>query len=474
MASITVNDSTKGIWAGDKPHEKRSEFLKLFEEFVNSYMVEPEGKTHLAYYALGRVQARNNLESIKLAANRGEIVEDQVLLKLMPYLDSQSNRDQGNWISIAPAFAADLRIKFEAAEWRKDGWREVADSILNFITRCDEHPEQLLMACKEFSASPYSKGFQAGTLSPILNALRPDSFVLFNKKSRLVLNYFTGKIYAQSLNDYPMANSTALVLIGDVSEDLRNLSKRDLNAVDLFDMFSHWLVAIKKYPPLMPLFKTKGKVGDKIINTLVSVPEAEEPEDNQQCISSSDETTPSSTDHTQIQFYLLTLGSEMGLDVWVARNDRSKIWQGKTLGSLPNIVEQLPTQFNETTQRTIELIDVLWLKGNSIISAFEVECTTSIYSGLLRMSDLLALQPNLDIKLYLVAPDERRDKVEQEILRPTFQFRPKPLKNVCGYLSLDGLMEKMEGIKRLGLPYSSLNPNFLADIAEYFGGDNVS
>ncbi len=63
------------------------------------------------------------------------------------------------------------------------------------------------------------------------------------------------------------------------------------------------------------------------------------------------------------------------------------------------MVEELPTQFNEATNRTIELIDVLWLKGNSIVAAFEVECTTAIYSGLLRMSDLLALQPNLNINL---------------------------------------------------------------------------
>ena len=82
------------------------------------------------------------------------------------------------------------------------------------------------------------------------------------------------------------------------------------------------------------------------------------------------------------------------------------------------MVEDLPTQFNEATNRTIELIDVLWLKGNSIVAAFEVECTTAVYSGLLRMSDLLALQPNLNIKLYIVAPDERKDKVEQEIRRP--------------------------------------------------------
>jgi hypothetical protein len=46
---------------------------------------------------------------------------------------------------------------------------------------------------------------------------------------------------------------------------------------------------------------------------------------------------------------------------------------------------------------------VVWLKGNAIVAAFEIESKTSIYSGLLRMSDLIAMQPNLDIPLYLGA-----------------------------------------------------------------------
>src|SRR5262249_33862482 len=140
------------------------------------------------------------------------------------------------------------------------------------------------------------------------------------------------------------------------------------------------------------------------------------------------------TKHTEIQFNLLSLGAAMGFEVWVAKNDRSRTWRGKMLGELPGMVSELPTQFNEATNRTIELIDVLWLRGNSIVSAFEVESTTAIYSGLLRMSDLLALQPNLEIKLFLVAPDERRDKVEQEILRPTFALREKPLAKICGFV----------------------------------------
>src|SRR5437588_312339 len=157
----------------------------------------------------------------------------------------------------------------------------------------------------------------------------------------------------------------------------------------------------------------------------------------------------------------------MALFVWVARNDRSKNCNGNSLGEMPKMVAELPTQFNEATNATIELIDVLWLKGNSIIAAFEVECTTAVYSGLLRMSDLLALQPNLDIKLYLVAPDERRDKVEGEIMRPTFKLREKPLCVICGFLSFSALMDKVDGIRRLGLA-SSLKADFLDRTAEFF------
>ncbi len=219
-----------------------------------------------------------------------------------------------------------------------------------------------------------------------------------------------------------------------------------------------------------PFFRVEQKKGKHTISTVVSVPE---PDDAEELIAASEENA--STDavslHTQIQHQLLTLGSDMGFDVWVARNDRSRLCEGQQLGQLPRIISELPTQFNEATNRTIELIDVLWLKGNSIVAAFEVECTTAVYSGLLRMSDLLALQPNLEIKLYLVAPNQRRDKVEKEILRPTFQFREKPLHQVCGFLSFSNFVEKVEGARKLGL-ITALKPDFLEQTAEYFEVEN--
>ena len=220
-----------------------------------------------------------------------------------------------------------------------------------------------------------------------------------------------------------------------------------------------------------PFFKAERRKGKETIPTVVSVPESEESEEVEQVEAvTKAEAKAAKTRHTEIQYQLLALGAGLGLDLWVARNDRSRGWNGNTFGSLPRVIEELPTQFNEATNRTIELIDVLWLKGNAIVAAFEVECTTSVYSGLLRMSDLLALQPNLEINLYLVAPDERREKVKQEILRPTFSLREKPLAEVCGFIGFKTLTEKVEGIRKLNLA-SSLRPDFLQATAEFFAAD---
>jgi hypothetical protein len=220
-----------------------------------------------------------------------------------------------------------------------------------------------------------------------------------------------------------------------------------------------------------PFFRATQRKGKQTITTVVSVPEPDDAEETQPEASSVAAETESASLHTRIQHQLLSLGAEMGFDVWVARNDRSRSCNGILLGDAPKMVAELPTQFNEATNATIELIDVLWLKGNSIVAAFEVECTTAVYSGLLRMSDLLALQPNLEIKLYLVAPDERRTKVEREILRPTFKLREKPLHEVCGFLAFSTFIEKVEGIRRLGLA-ASLKPDFLIQTAEFFQADN--
>lgn len=143
----------------------------------------------------------------------------------------------------------------------------------------------------------------------------------------------------------------------------------------------------------------------------------------------------------QVQALLAEIGSRMGMKIWVPRSDRSAVlaeWKGDH----GELLERLPLNYDDTTLKTIEQIDVLWLKGRSIRRAFEVEHTTSIYSGLLRMADLLALQPNMDIRLHIVAPAARREKVFQELRRPVFSLLERgPLSESCTYLVYDDLRE---------------------------------
>jgi hypothetical protein len=144
-------------------------------------------------------------------------------------------------------------------------------------------------------------------------------------------------------------------------------------------------------------------------------------------------------DSIKMQARLAEMGAKMGFSLWIPFQDRSNVayeWQDDE----DSLLDTLPLNYDEATLRTIEQIDVIWLRGRSIVRAFEVEHTTSIYSGIPRMADLLALQPNMDIKLHIIAPDSRRDKVFSELQRPVFTLLEKgPLYEICTYLSYDSI-----------------------------------
>jgi len=172
---------------------------------------------------------------------------------------------------------------------------------------------------------------------------------------------------------------------------------------------------------------------------------------------------PEETTHEEIQWLLLKLGSDLGLDVWVARNDRNRTYNGASFQDIPHLRKELPRQFDDATNKTIELIDVLWLQGDAIIAAFEVEHTTAIYSGLLRMSDLVSMQPNIKLDLFMVAPDDRREKVNYEINRPTFARLKPPLPKICRFIPYSELLKEIE---QIGSRIRYMKPEFISEIAE--------
>jgi hypothetical protein len=146
----------------------------------------------------------------------------------------------------------------------------------------------------------------------------------------------------------------------------------------------------------------------------------------------------------QVQALLAKIGAQMGMKIWIPANDKAAVSR-ELNGDIDALVNHLPLNYDNVTLRTIERIDVLWLKGRSIARAFEVEHTTAIYSGLLRMADLISLQPNMDIRLHIVAPDIRREKVFQEIQRPVFSLlERRALSEMCTFLSYDSVRDLAE------------------------------
>jgi hypothetical protein len=151
-------------------------------------------------------------------------------------------------------------------------------------------------------------------------------------------------------------------------------------------------------------------------------------------------------DHTHVQWTLAALGRSLGCQVWVAANDHAREWGGEPLGALS--VDRLPPLgLDPASERLVRLIDVVWLRGaHQVVAAFEVERTTSVHSGLLRMADLAALAPNLSFPLYVVVPRARLAKVRRELARPTFQALE--LHRRCGFFSAEALLDAAPEITR--------------------------
>lgn len=126
--------------------------------------------------------------------------------------------------------------------------------------------------------------------------------------------------------------------------------------------------------------------------------------------------------HTEIQGWLRDLGRALGFKVWVASNDRNRPYGGGRLAE--GCLESLPDSLERTPGvDAIRLIDVLWFEPGSerVTAAFEVEHTTSIYSGIVRMLDLaLGLSGHSAQALFLVAPDAREGDVRDQLVRPAF------------------------------------------------------
>ena len=151
--------------------------------------------------------------------------------------------------------------------------------------------------------------------------------------------------------------------------------------------------------------------------------------------------------HTEMQHHLLKIGNSIGYDVIAAVNDRSKCHNGNNLSFIS--IDKFPEiDVDKDTYKTITLIDVVWFEkgSNNIICAFEVEKSTSIYSGILRLNDLYYSFPSNPPSLYLIIPDKREKEVILQLQRPAIKNSDIEIH----YILFSRLREDCDAICRFG------------------------
>lgn len=149
-------------------------------------------------------------------------------------------------------------------------------------------------------------------------------------------------------------------------------------------------------------------------------------------------------DHAGAQSIVGAIGVTKGHRVWFPRSDIERIDRGvvdfsRVSGELPSYGPVVDSVFQE--------IDVIWLSDGQPVGLFEVENTTAIYSGLLRINDILLASARV-IESKIIADQSRREAFQRQIRRPT--FKASKLEEKVSFMSYDNLWRWWENLEKGG------------------------
>ncbi len=114
---------------------------------------------------------------------------------------------------------------------------------------------------------------------------------------------------------------------------------------------------------------------------------------------------------------LVELGAQRSLKAHIGRTEQKKYTEFRRLSAgASEMLKKM--KLPRTGLDRVSQIDVLWLKQQNIASAFEVEKTTTIDSGISRFRELFASLQGLPIAAYLVVPKSRESKAREILLSP--------------------------------------------------------
>lgn len=121
--------------------------------------------------------------------------------------------------------------------------------------------------------------------------------------------------------------------------------------------------------------------------------------------------------HSEIIALLALIGKSRGFDIWIGSPEQGTVAEGLAgTVQLRNLVSFKPKKLeNVENLKDVLLMDLLWIKDGEVDTAFEVESTTTMTSGLQRGSNLPT-----DVRKVMVLPEERKLDFDRKMQSPLF------------------------------------------------------
>lgn len=346
----------------------------------------------------------------------GQLISDMIEKIMKNELTEQDARQFYKEFGFGP--------KFYGNSFVESGLDKIAKAFL-FLSDPEIPPEQKIKEMVEDPESEhYLRGVGINFVTLFLTSVFPKEYVQWNVQTDgalKALGMYPKKVRGEKRSDlYLKINEVCLEIKNELK--LEHMPKVD----NLLYCFNKGYLDFDKSFFKEMEEKVSESIKDVVILTTPSIDEKE-----------------SEDYHLQMQYTLLQIGKKKGYDVWIAQNDQSKSFNGEYFADL--CLREIPSFTQPSTLAIAKYIDVIWFKKGTSnpIRFFEIEHSTSIYSGLLRLNDVKIDFPLS--KATIVIPKDRRKLFDSQIERRTFKY--SELADICDCITYEELEKWFEAVK---------------------------
>ncbi|MEL6180174.1 MAG: hypothetical protein AAFS10_14535, partial [Myxococcota bacterium] len=133
--------------------------------------------------------------------------------------------------------------RLDTLDW--DAWTQ---AFVGLVQRCLQTPDQFASLCLAFAQQELSHSTTSDLVSPILNAIDPDTFPFIHPSTRDVVGYLGHEYLGSSMTAYPNTQEVTLQVLSELDELLTIEGLDDVRPEDLFSMFCWWQVELRREP----------------------------------------------------------------------------------------------------------------------------------------------------------------------------------------------------------------------------------